>query len=230
MREGLTWLIGEIARAVPEVPWLRLMYAHPGRITPQLIETLATHPQVCHYLDIPLQHAHPEVLKRMGRPHQMAATHQRLESLRAALPDMALRTTFIVGYPGEAEAEFEVLLEFMREVAFDWMGIFPYYQEEGTPAAELPGQLAPEVKEERRRRSMELARKITRSRNQAQVGRELKLLVEGVGDGLSVGRTYREAPEVDGLVLMEGERSLGEMPSVKITRALDYDLFAKVVQ
>jgi ribosomal protein S12 methylthiotransferase len=229
MRGGLARLMGEMARAVPELPWLRLMYAYPARVTPDLIETLAAHPQICHYLDIPLQHAHPEVLRRMGRPHRMEATLEVLEGLRTALPDIALRTTFIVGYPGETEGEFETLLDTMREVAFDWVGIFPYHREGGTPAAELPGHLAPEVKEERYRRSMELAREITRSRNQAQMGRELRLLVEGVGDGISVGRTYRQAPEVDGLVLVEGERSLGEMPLVRITRALDYDLLAEVV-
>jgi len=143
------------------------------------------------------------------------------------MPDIALRTSFIVGYPGETEEEFSTLLEFMTEAAFDHIGIFTYSREEGTAAAELPDQIAQEIKEERRRRAMELAREISLSKNRKMLGRRLDILVEGVGDGLSVGRSYRDASEVDGLVLVEGEFPIGEMVSLRITEALEYDLIGK---
>ncbi len=223
-RDALPRLIEAILAAVPELPWLRLMYAYPQHVTPRLIETMARHPQVCHYLDMPLQHAHPDTLRRMNRPHDVDRVRRLITDLRQAMPDIALRTAFIVGYPGETEEEFQALLDFVEEMAFDRVGVFIYSREEGTRAAELPHQIAEEVKRERYERLMELQQSISLARNRAQVGRTLDVLIEGCGDGLSVGRSYRDAPEIDGLVLIEGELPVGEMVPVRITGAMEYDL------
>lgn len=231
-RDALAGLMEAILKTTPQLPWLRLMYAYPQHITPRLIETMARHPQVCHYLDIPLQHAHPETLRRMNRPHGVDRVRRLIadtstgsvQSLRQAMPDVALRTSFIVGYPGETEEEFEALLYFVEEMAFDRMGVFTYSREEGTPAADLPDQVPAQVKEERYQRLMELQQGISLAKNQQMVGRTLDVLVEGSGEGLSVGRSYRDAPEIDGLVLVKEELPLGEMVSVLITGAMEYDL------
>jgi len=221
--DALPDLIQAILKTVPELRWLRLMYAYPQHVTSRLIEVMASHPQVCHYLDLPLQHAHPDVLRRMRRP-SVETVYRLLAALRAAMPDIALRTTFIVGYPGETEAEFQTLLDFMAEVRFDKVGIFTYCQEEGTPAAILPGQLDAVEKEARYRRAMSLQQTISRQCNQAQIGRTLEVLIEGVGDGYSVGRSYRDAPEIDGLVFVKGHLPVGQFTTVTITGALEYDL------
>jgi len=223
-RDALPGLIEAILKATPQLPWLRLMYAYPQHITPRLIETMAQHPQVCHYLDLPLQHAHPETLRRMNRPHGVDGVRRLIADLRQAMPDIALRTSFIVGYPGETEEEFEALLDFAEEIAFDKVGVFTYSREEGTRAADLPGQVPDQVKEERYQRLMELQQGISLARNQQTVGRTLDVLVEGSGDGLSVSRSYRDAPEIDGLVLIKEELPMGEMVPVLITGAMEYDL------
>jgi ribosomal protein S12 methylthiotransferase len=223
-RDALPGLIKAILKAAPELPWLRLMYAYPQHITPRLIEAMAQHPQVCHYLNIPLQHAHPETLRRMNRPHDVDRVRRLIADLRQAMPDIALRTSFIVGYPGETEEEFQALLDFVEEIAFDRVGVFTYSREEGTPAADLPNQVPDHTKEERYQRLMELQQGISLARNQQMIGRTLEILVEGSGDGLSVGRSYRDAPEVDGLVLVKEELPLGEMAPVLITGAMEYDL------
>jgi ribosomal protein S12 methylthiotransferase len=223
-RDALPDLIEAILKATPELPWLRLMYAYPQHITPRLIEVMAQHPQVCHYLDIPLQHAHPDTLRRMNRPHHVNRVRRLIAHLRQAMPDVALRTSFIVGYPGETEEEFKTLLDFVEEMAFDRVGVFTYSREEGTAAANLPGQVPDPVKEERYQRLMELQQSISLAKNQQVIGRTLDVLVEGSGDGLSVGRSYRDAPEVDGLVLIKEELPLGEIVPVLITGAMEYDL------
>jgi ribosomal protein S12 methylthiotransferase len=229
-RDGLASLIDGILAQVPDLRWLRILYAYPGAITPRLIDTMAHHPQVCHYLDLPLQHAHPAVLRRMRRPSKVDRVRRQIEMLRAAMPDLALRTTFIVGFPGETEAEFAELDLFVREMAFDKVGVFTYSHEEDTAAATLPDDVPPEVKEERYERLMALQQGISLSRNQAQVGRELEVLLEGAGDGLSLGRTYRDAPEIDGLVILEEELPVGQMVRAKIVNAMAYDLVGKVVR
>ncbi len=226
VKDGLPPLIEAILASVPQLPWLRIMYTYPGHISPRLMEIMAGHPQVCRYIDLPLQHAHPAVLKRMKRPHNMKKVHNLIADLRQAMPDIALRTTFIVGYPGETEEEFGALLAFLEEMEFDRVGVFTYSQEEGTEAASLPGQLPQEVKEERRLRAMELQQKISKEKNRAFIGRNLEVLVEGVGEGISIGRSYRDAPEVDGMVLIEGELPINEFAPVRITGALEYDLIA----
>jgi len=227
-RDALAPLIDRILEAVPELPWLRIMYAFPGRVTPRLVGTMAQHPQVCHYLDIPLQHAHPNVLARMGRP-SVDVARNTVQRLREAMPDIAIRTAFIVGFPGETEEEFQELLAFVEEMRFDRVGVFTYCREEGTPAAAMPDQIPEELKEERRARVMELQQRISLEKNRALVGRELDVLIEGAGDGISVGRTYRDAPEVDGLVILHGEWPVNTMVRVRITGAMEYDLLGEVV-
>lgn len=225
-REGLVTLIEEILQVVPELRWLRLMYAYPGRVSERLIEVMATHPQVCHYLDLPVQHGHPATLRRMRRPHDVAGLIRCIERLRQAMPDIALRTSLIVGYPDETEEEFQALLDFMQTVRFDRVGIFPYSREPGTPAYALPGQIPEEVKQARYERAMQLQQSISWEHNQAQVGRQLEVLVEGANDGISVARSYRDAPEVDGFVLVEGEHPVGSWLSVRVIAATPYDLIA----
>jgi ribosomal protein S12 methylthiotransferase len=229
--DGLPGLMEAILEAAPGGPdglrWLRLMYAYPGRISPRLVEVMAGDPRVCHYLDLPLQHAHPAVLRRMKRPADLDRTRRLVGELREAMPDLALRTAFIVGYPGETEAEFEDLLDFVEEIRPDRMGVFLYSPEDGTTAAELADDVPDEVKEERHDRLMALQQAVSLEINQAQVGRTLEVLVEGAGDGLSVGRSYRDAPEIDGLVFFPGEAPEGEMALVRITEALEYDLMGE---
>jgi len=229
VKDGLPPLIEDILASVPELNWLRIMYTYPGHISSHLIEVMASHPQVCHYIDLPLQHAHPNVLKRMKRPHNMKKVRKLIADLRQAMPDIAIRTTFIVGYPGETEEEFLALLSFLEEMKFDRVGVFTYSQEEGTEASSLPGQLPQEVKDERRLRAMELQQKISKEKNKTFIGRRLEVLVEGVGEGISIGRSYRDAPEVDGMVLIQGELPLNQFAPVRITGALAYDLIATPV-
>jgi len=227
-RDALAALIERLCREVEGLVWLRLMYAFPGHITPRLIETMARHPQVVHYLDVPLQHAHPDTLARMKRPN-ITVTRQMLDALRAAMPDLAIRTTFIVGFPGETEDEFRALLEFLEEQQFDRVGIFEFSREEGTPAATMPHQISGKTKKYRRERAMALQQKISHAKNRAWIGKELEVLVEGAGDGISIARSYRDAPEVDGVVLIQqNELPIGTFARVKITQALEYDLIGQV--
>ncbi len=226
-RDGLPRLLRAMIEAAPEIKWLRILYAYPQHVTPQLLEVMAGFPQVCHYLDLPLQHGHPDVLRRMRRPHDVESVYRLVDDCRRAMPDIALRTSFIVGYPGETEAEFEGLLDFMRAIAFDKVGVFTYSAEEGTSAALLPNQVPSQVMEERRERAMLLQQEISLQRNQTQVGRELSILVEGEGSGISIGRSYRDAPEIDGLVLLKGKAPVGEFVQARIVGAQVYDLLAE---
>ncbi|MHB1296373.1 MAG: 30S ribosomal protein S12 methylthiotransferase RimO [Anaerolineae bacterium] len=227
--DALAKLIQRLLAEVPDVAWLRLMYAYPQHVTPRLVEILASSPRICHYLDIPLQHGHPDMLRRMRRPHDVNQVYALVAALREAMPDIALRSTFIVGFPGETEPEFEGLLRFMDEIAFDKVGVFAYSREEGTAAALFPNQVPPEVIAERHERAMLAQQRISLRRNQAQVGRELQVLVEGVGEGLSVGRSYREAPEIDGLVLVPGEHPVGAFLPVRVVEGQEYDLIAETL-
>ena len=233
--DGLARLLERLA-AESGAEWLRLMYAYPGFVTPSLIEVMAQTPQVCHYLDIPLQHGSTSVLRRMKRPHNLSMVRGTLQRLREAMPDLALRTTFIVGFPGETKAEFRELLEFVREVRFDRAGAFVYSPQEGTPAAAMGGQVSQRVRQRRHERLMRELAEIAAERNAEQVGRELTLLVESepgqtADDGTPIfaGRSYREAPEVDGLILSAGVANPGSMPRVRITQALGHDLWAEPV-
>jgi ribosomal protein S12 methylthiotransferase len=224
LKDGLAMLLEELTRAVPEIDWIRIMYAYPGYVTDRLVEVMASHPQVLHYLDIPLQHAHPATLRRMRRPSNMAWVYRTLEKMRLAMPDLAIRTTFIVGYPGETEEEFTTLLDFVSEIKFDRVGTFQFSFEADTASEPLGDPVPPEVKEERYDRLMALQQGISLERNQALVGSTLQTLFEGYGDGVSVGRSFRDAPEIDGLVIVEEQAPLGQILPVRVTGAMSYDL------
>jgi ribosomal protein S12 methylthiotransferase len=250
-RDGLPDLLERLSEAVRSAdgkPWIRVMYAYPGHVSARLAQTMASLPQVCHYLDIPLQHASTAVLRRMRRPSNLYRVRQTFAHLRSAMPDIALRTTFIVGYPGETEAEFEQLLDFVREIRFDHVGAFIYSPEPGTPAARALEQVPEAVKRRRYRRLMRVAQEVSLGRNREWVGRELTVLVESDttsaegrtastgGDGrrpkggdIFAGRSYRDAPEVDGLVLGSGQPPPGSMVRVRVEQALPYDLWGSVV-
>jgi ribosomal protein S12 methylthiotransferase len=224
MKNGLSQLLKMITEAAPDIPWIRIMYAYPGYVTDELIETMASSPQIVPYLDIPLQHGHRETLKRMRRPANIDWVYRTIEKLRGAMPEIAIRTTFIVGYPGETEEEFQGLLDFVRDLEFDRVGAFTYSYEASTPSADIAPLVPPEVKEARQEAVMALQQQISLAKNQAQVGRTLDVLVEGYGDGISVGRSYRDAPEIDGMVIAPGELPLGEIVPVRIDGAMTYDL------
>lgn len=235
MKDGLAVLLERLVKEVAEtsphlggteggLDWIRIMYAYPGYVTDHLINVMASSKQVLPYLDMPLQHAHPKTLVRMKRPSNMEWVHKTLEKMRAAMPQIAIRTTFIVGYPGETEEEFRALEDFVREIRFDRAGAFQFSFEPGTTSEPLGDPLPPEVKQERYERLMELQQNISLQVNQSYVGRTLDVLVEGYGDGLSIGRSYRDAPEIDGMVLVEGKAKVGEIVPVKITGAMAYDL------
>ena len=229
MRDGLAHLLETLVTQVPEVPWIRVLYTFPGYITPRLIRVIRDTPQILPYVDLPLQHAHPDVLRRMRRPADMAQVRATLAALREAMPDIALRTTFIVGFPGETEAEFAALLDLVREVQFDRLGVFTYSHEPGTPAAELGDDVPEEVKTARYDQVMIAQQEISLRRNQALIGRRLDVLLEGAGDGITVGRSYRDAPEIDGLVLIAEEVSPHRIVRVEVIEALHYDLAGRIV-
>jgi len=229
LKNGLAVLLKELTAAAPQVDWFRIMYAYPGYVTDELIELMATNPQVVPYLDMPLQHAHPMALRRMRRPANMEWVHETLAKMRTAIPDLALRTTFIVGYPGETDEEFQTLLDFVTSTRFDKVGAFKFSFEPGTTSEPLGDPIPAEVKEERWQRLMEAQQQISLERNQSFVGKTLDVLIEGSGDGISMGRSYRDAPEIDGLVIVEGEVPVGQMTPVRITGAMTYDLSGVVV-
>ncbi|HAF62382.1 MAG TPA: 30S ribosomal protein S12 methylthiotransferase RimO [Anaerolineaceae bacterium] len=224
--DGLPNLLQKIVTSSPSIPWIRLLYTYPGEISEQLMHVMKEVPQVLPYLDIPLQHAHPDVLRRMRRPADMHKVRDLLESMRARIPQLSIRTTFIVGFPGESEQEFETLLDFVREIRFDRVGIFPYYHEAGTPAYAYPDDIPASEKEERIQRLAMLQEGISTSRNEEFIGKELDVIVDGVGDGISVCRSYRDAPEIDGMVMVEDELEVGKITAVKVTAALVHDLIA----
>jgi ribosomal protein S12 methylthiotransferase len=244
-------LISAILRATPELRWLRLMYAYPGHVSDRLVEVMSSDPRVCHYLDIPLQHGHPAVLRRMFRPSNTEKVLERFAAMRRAMPDMAFRSTFIVGLPGETEEEFQGLLDFVQAIQFDKVGVFRFSPEPGTPAADMPGQVSAEDKGERYARLMALQQRISLVRNQTQVGRTLGVLVEAHGEmegmapagknghgakarmrrqPVSLARSYRDAPEVDGLVVIPGILPLGRIGNARITGAIEYDLVGEAVE
>jgi ribosomal protein S12 methylthiotransferase len=234
LKDGLATLLDELCGVLPQDVWLRLMYAYPHGISERLIATMARHPQICAYLDMPLQHAHPDTLRRMRRPPDTDRTKGIIRDLRAALPDIALRSTFIVGFPGETREEFAALLSFLEEVQLDRVGVFRYSQEPGTHAATLPGQVRERVIERRWHEIMQLQQRVSLARNQRWQGRTIRMLVEGQGasdDGapLVAGRSFRDAPEVDGQVFAWGSAQPGSFVDVRVTQALEYDLWGELV-
>jgi len=250
MKDGLAILLERLCEEVPHPPrplpsvgtfppnkaqsylagdgggldWIRIMYAYPGYVTDRLIEVVSRHNQVLPYLDMPLQHAHPKTLYRMKRPSNIEWVHRTLGKMRAAMPDLAIRTTFIVGYPGETEEEFQALLDFVKEIRFDRVGAFQFSFEPGTSSEPLGDPVPAEVKQERYERLMELQQSISLQINQSYVGRTMDVLIEGYDNGISIGRSYRDAPEIDGLVLVESKVEIGEIVPVKISGAMAYDL------
>lgn len=231
---GLPGLLRMLAEAVGPEVWLRLMYAYPSRVSSELIETMAEIPNVVHYLDVPLQHGSVDVLRRMKRPSNLDRVHRFVEELRTAMPDVVLRTSFIAGFPGETDAEFRELLQFAKTIQFDHAGCFTYSLQQWTGAFDMTDQVVEEMKYERRDRFMRQQRKIAAKRARRFVGRDLDMLVEGTGedeDGapVVVGRTYREAPEVDGMVFARGTAEPASRVRVHIDETADYDLFGTVL-
>ena len=224
MKEGLATLLEQLTDSVPDMDWIRIMYAYPGYVTDRLIEVMATRKHILPYLDMPLQHAHPKTLYRMKRPSNIDWVHKTLAKMRAAIPELAIRTTFIVGYPGETDEEFQALYDFVKEIRFDRAGAFEFSFEPGTTSAPLGDPVPASVKQERFERLMELQQPISLQVNQSYVGKTLDVLVEGFNDGIAVGRSYRDAPEVDGYVLIEGQAEVGDIVPVRITGAMTYDL------
>lgn len=224
MRDGLAQLLEALVQAAPRIRWFRLLYAYPGYVTDRLIEVMAAHPQIVPYLDMPLQHAHPATLRRMRRPANMDWVYRTLEKMRRVLPSLSLRTTFIVGYPGETEDEFQTLLDFISEIRFDRVGAFQFSFEPGTTSEPLGDPVPAELKQERYERLMQLQQGISLEINQGYIGKTLDVLFEGSGDGISLGRSYRDAPEIDGMVIVEGEIPVGRMLPVRISGAMAYDL------
>jgi ribosomal protein S12 methylthiotransferase len=232
LEDGVARLLDGLSE-VEGARWIRLFYLYPNRITDRLIEVMAARDNICKYVDIPLQHASRAVLQRMVRGG--SADHHRriLGRFREAMPEITIRTTMIVGFPGESEAEFEELLEFVEEAQFDRLGAFTYSHEESTRAAHLADDVPPELKEERRDRLMAVQERISIRRNRELVGRTLTVLCDGVSaesEHLLEGRTEGQAPEVDGVVyLVEGEAAAGALVPVEITEAHPYDLVGRVV-
>ena len=230
LKNGLAHLLKKLCAAAPQVDWIRVMYAYPGFVTDELIEVMAKEKQVVRYLDMPLQHAHPAVLRRMHRPTNVDWVYKTVEKMRKVIPDLSLRTTFIVGYPGETETEFQTLLDFIDELRFDKVGAFKFSFETGTACEPLGDSVPAEVKEERFNRLMEKQQKISLEINKTFVGRKMDVLFEGLGQGVSIGRSYRDAPEIDGLVLVKGEIPAGQMLPVLINEAMPYDLGGTIVK
>lgn len=224
--------LAELLRALGkvEIPWIRMHYAYPTGLTPKVIAAIQETPNVLPYLDLPLQHSHPDVLKAMNRPWQGQVNDDIINRIKAAIPNAILRTTFIVGFPGETEAHFEHLSAFVQRHEFDHVGVFTFSPEEGTPAHTLPNQLPQEVMDARRDALMTLQQPISLKQNRAEIGNVVDVLIEqeNPDSGELVGRSARFAPEVDGLVYVQGEARLGSIIPVEILDADVYDLYGRV--
>ena len=226
LEDGLPYLLSSLIEVIQDIPWIRIMYTFPGSISDKLIDVMKVNAQVLPYLDIPLQHAHPNVLKRMRRPSNMEKVKQTIRQMRSAMPDLALRTTFIVGFPGETQQEYQELIDFVEEIEFDHVGIFPYYHEAGTNAFQMKDDIPEEVKNERIQNLAHVQEEISLKKNQVFIDQDMQVLIEGNGDGISIGRSYRDAPEIDGMVLVQGIIEPGTFVNARITGALIHDLIA----
>src|SRR5690606_28614984 len=225
-RPDIVDLIASLSE-VEGIRMIRLLYLYPREIRRRLIEEMASNPKVASYFDLSLQHATQRLLRDMKRPGGGEAYRALVEDIRAADPDAALRSSFIVGFPGETDDDVEELAEFLRDVELDWAGFFPYSPEEGTPARDLPGRIDPEEVIERQRYLQSIQDEITHLANQAQVGRSLEVLVDQVEDGTPIARSYRQAPEIDGVILLDrGEP--GDWLTVEVTAAFGTDLEGRV--
>jgi len=229
MQDGLAQLLARLVSEVPDIAWLRILYAFPGYISPRLIETMACYPQILPYIDIPLQHAHPDVLRRMRRPADVDGVRRTVAQLRERIPGIAIRTTLITGFPGETDAEFQTLLDFIPELRFDRVGVFVYSHEVGTAAGALVDDVPMSVKQSRRDALMVAQQAISLALNESFIGQDLQVLLEGSGDGVTIGRSYRDAPEIDGLILIPHALDSHRFVTVKITEATPYDLIGQVI-
>lgn len=230
--KSLHVLLRELAK-ISGIRWIRILYCYPEEITDELIQVMKEEPKVCHYLDLPIQHANDEILKRMGRRTSKQELVDIIGKLRREIPDICLRTTLITGFPGETKEQHEELMDFVDEMEFDRLGVFTYSPEEDTPAAVMPDQIDEEVKEARQAELMELQQDIAFDNAQDMVGREVLVMIEGkvADENAYVGRTYRDAPNVDGLIFINTDEELlsGDFARVKVTGAVDYDLIGELL-
>lgn len=230
-KKSLPELLKKLAQ-IEGLYWIRVLYCYPEELTDELIETIASEPKVCHYLDIPIQHASDNVLKRMGRRTNQEDLRAQIAKLRAAIPDICLRTTLISGFPGETQEDFEELYRFVNEMEFDRLGVFPYSCEEDTAAAEMEDQIPEEVKEARRDELMELQQAIVFEKAENLIGRSLFVMVEGkvADEDVYVTRTYRDAPNVDGYLFLNTTANLmtGDFVKVLVTDCSEYDLIGEI--
>ncbi len=230
-KKSLPELLRQLAK-IAGIYWIRILYCYPEEITDELIDVIATEPKVCHYLDIPIQHASDAVLKRMGRKTDQASLRAMIAKLRERIPDVCLRTTLISGFPGETQEDFEELYNFVDELEFDRLGVFPYSQEEDTAAAVMEGQVPEEIKLQRRDELMELQQEIAFEKAEEMIGRGLVVMIEGkvADEDTYVARTYRDAPNVDGYLFVNSTANFmtGDLVRVRVTDANEYDLIGEV--
>lgn len=223
----------EKLNAIPGIYWIRLMYCYPEEIDAALIAAIRDHEKVCHYVDMPIQHINSRILKRMGRQTTREDLIEKIRLLREEIPDIAIRTTLICGFPGETPAEHEELMEFVNETEFDRLGAFAYSQEENTPAAAWSDQVAQETRAAWQAEVMELQEEIILDKNEDMIGRELDVMVEGqvAGESAWIGRSYRDAPDVDGYVFFNSQHEFlsGDFVRVRITSAYEYDLIGELI-
>ena len=230
--KSLYRLLKELCR-IDGIRWIRILYCYPEEIDDPLIQVIKEEKKICHYLDLPIQHASDEVLRRMGRRTSKEQLKAVIGKLREEIPDICLRTTLITGFPGETKEQHEELMEFVDEMEFDRLGVFTYSPEEDTPAAEMPDQIPEEIKEERQAELMELQQDIAFDAAEDMIGKEVLVMVEGkvADENAYVGRTYKDAPGVDGLIFINTEEELmsGDFAKVKVTGALEYDLIGELL-
>ncbi|MCM1048002.1 MAG: 30S ribosomal protein S12 methylthiotransferase RimO [Clostridiales bacterium] len=230
-KKMLSELLRRLCR-IEGIQWIRLLYCYPEEIDDELISTIETEPKICHYLDIPIQHGCDNILKRMGRRTNRQEIEEIIKKLRSRIPDICIRTTLITGFPGETEEEHKELMAFVENLKFDRLGVFTYSQEEDTPAADMPNQIAEEVKEERQAQLMELQQEIAFNAAESMTGVCVDAMIEGkvAEDDVYVARTYKDAPNVDGLVFINTQREFmsGDFVKVRITGAYEYDLIGEL--
>ena len=218
---------------IPGIQWIRLLYCYPEEITDELIETIRTEKKICHYIDMPIQHASDKILKAMGRRTNNAELRNIISKLRKEIPDICLRTTLITGFPGETEEDHQILLDFIDEMEFDRLGVFTYSPEEDTKAASLDNQVDEEVKLCRKDEIMELQQEISMDKSERLVGKEIEVIIEGKAsdEDVYVGRSYMDAPSVDGYVFINSEEELmsGDFAKVRIVKAMEYDLIGDLI-
>ena len=230
-KKSLHILLEKLCR-IEGLVWIRLLYCYPEEIYPELVDTIARESKICHYLDLPIQHCSDSILKRMGRKTTKADLERIITEIRERIPDMVIRTTLITGFPGETKEDHEELMQFVADMAFDRLGVFTYSPEEDTPAAAMENQVPEEVKEQRKAELMELQQDISLELDQERIGEELLVFVEGkvADENAYVGRTYADAPGIDGYIFVNTGESLmtGDFVRVKVTGALEYDLIGEI--